>query len=114
MAYSFTSKEIFDALQKASERGVDVKIVLDKSQETDQYSVFRFAKHSPTIQVRIDRKTTGIFHHKVILIDEDIVIVGSYNFSNDAEYRNAENINLLKDKHIYDRYNEEFERFFFQ
>ena len=49
-------------------------------------------------------------HHKVIIIDKEIVITGSYNFTSSAERNNDENVVIFFDKQIAARYMEEFQR----
>jgi phosphatidylserine/phosphatidylglycerophosphate/cardiolipin synthase-like enzyme len=49
-------------------------------------------------------------HHKVLLIDGEFVITGSYNFSNNAELRNDENTLILYNPDIAGMYQAEFER----
>ena len=48
--------------------------------------------------------------HKVILIDDQIVITGSYNFSNNAKTRNDENTLIVHSPDIAAIYRQEFER----
>ncbi|AIL13856.1 hypothetical protein IM40_10855 (plasmid) [Candidatus Paracaedimonas acanthamoebae] len=40
----------------------------------------------------------GIAHNKIMIIDNDIVLSGSYNWTNAAETRNAENLLIIKDQ----------------
>ena len=49
-------------------------------------------------------------HHKVFIIDEKIVITGSYNFTANAERRNDENVVILFDEQIAQAYRDEFWR----
>ena len=49
-------------------------------------------------------------HHKVIIIDEKIVITGSYNFSQSAEERNDENVLFIHNAEVAETYLNEFER----
>ena len=49
-------------------------------------------------------------HHKVIIIDDETVITGSYNFSRNAERSNDENILIIKNKEIAREFNREFRR----
>lgn len=95
-AYSFTSAPIARALLNALERGVDVKVILDKSQYKEKgYSAARFFlnKHIP---VWIDYKP-AIAHNKIMVIDNKSVITGSFNFTRAAQERNAENVLLITD-----------------
>jgi phosphatidylserine/phosphatidylglycerophosphate/cardiolipin synthase-like enzyme len=52
----------------------------------------------------------GLMHHKLILIDDSIVITGSYNFTNSAETRNDENVIILFNTEAAARYLDEFWR----
>jgi phosphatidylserine/phosphatidylglycerophosphate/cardiolipin synthase-like enzyme len=88
--YSFTSPAIAKALADAKARGVNVEVILDKSQWTEKYSGATYlANHK--IPVLIDDKH-AIAHNKVMIIDGNTVITGSFNFTKAAEEKNAENV----------------------
>jgi phosphatidylserine/phosphatidylglycerophosphate/cardiolipin synthase-like enzyme len=53
---------------------------------------------------------TGRMHHKVMIIDQQIVITGSYNFTNSAETRNDENLLILFNPDIAAQFMAEFQR----
>jgi phosphatidylserine/phosphatidylglycerophosphate/cardiolipin synthase-like enzyme len=93
-AYSFTNADIAKALLDASKKGVDVKVVLDSSQETEKYSSATFLDNNK-IPLRIDHDF-AIAHSKVMIIDEENVITGSFNFTKAAEERNGENVLILR------------------
>ncbi|MCS6861777.1 MAG: phospholipase D family protein [Abditibacteriales bacterium] len=93
-AYSFTNRDIAAALRDAKRRGVDVEIVLDKSNETAQYSAATFTSNAG-IPTYIDDEH-AIAHNKVMIIDGETVITGSFNFTKAAENRNAENLLIIK------------------
>ena len=78
-AYSFTSAPIAKALLNAHKRGVKVEVILDKSQRTQQYSSATFL-HNQGIPVKIDAQH-AIAHNKVMIIDGETVITGSFNFT---------------------------------
>ena len=94
-AYSFTSHDIADALIAAATRGVDVAVIVDKSQTSERYSVLADLNDAH-LPVFIDY-CCAIAHNKVILIDEHRVLTGSYNFTKAAESKNAENLLVLDD-----------------
>jgi phosphatidylserine/phosphatidylglycerophosphate/cardiolipin synthase-like enzyme len=94
-AYSFTSKPIARAMMQAQKRGVRITAVLDKSNRTQKYSAATFLKNVG-IPVFIDDKH-AIAHNKVMIIDNRVVITGSFNFTMGAETRNAENLLILED-----------------
>jgi phosphatidylserine/phosphatidylglycerophosphate/cardiolipin synthase-like enzyme len=49
-------------------------------------------------------------HHKVFIIDQQIVALGSYNFSQSAEARNDENLIIVYNPVIAHQFVLEFER----
>jgi len=94
-AYSFTSQPIAQALIRAQKRGVKISAVLDKSNRSQKYSAATFLKNMG-IPVFIDDKH-AIAHNKIMIIDNRVVITGSFNFSKAAEDKNAENLLILDD-----------------
>ena len=107
MAYAFTSKPIAAALMEAHGRGVEVKILIDRSQLK--------AKHTQLldilqkgIAVFID-SAPGIAHNKVMIFDEKRVLTGSFNFSHGAETKNAENILFIQDPDLAQVYKKNWE-----
>ena len=93
-AYSFTSKDIAGSLLSAKKRGLDIQIILDKSQVGRKYSAATFFSNLG-FNVHIDTKH-AIFHDKVMIIDSNKVITGSFNFTKAAETKNAENLLILR------------------
>jgi phosphatidylserine/phosphatidylglycerophosphate/cardiolipin synthase-like enzyme len=93
-AYSFTSAPIAKAVVDAHKRGVQVKVILDKSQRTEKYSSADFLAHAG-VPVSIDAKHK-IAHNKVMIIDSETVITGSFNFTKSAEEGNAENLLIIR------------------
>ena len=80
-AYVFTDADILKAIAKAKERGVFVRAILDKGNETSRYAP-RLEGHC--IEALIDAGR-GIAHNKVIVIDGQHVITGSFNFTESAQ-----------------------------
>jgi phosphatidylserine/phosphatidylglycerophosphate/cardiolipin synthase-like enzyme len=113
MAYSFTSDPLGEAIRSRAAAGVSVSGVMDESQVMSnigtEYDAFRQAG----LQVRMDG-TEGLMHHKVIVIDRQIVVTGSYNFTASAEERNDENLIVIYDPAIAVEYYAEFQRVFAQ
>ncbi len=88
-AYTFTSKPIAQSFIRAKKRGVDIKVILDESQISSKYSVINELFYQK-IPVYIGYKP-AISHSKIMIIDEQKIITGSFNFSDSAQKRNAEN-----------------------
>lgn len=101
-AYSFTSVPIAKALLEAHKRGVNVQVILDKSQRTEKYSSATFL-HNSGIPTFIDA-AHAIAHNKVMVIDGQIVITGSFNFTKAAEESNAENLLVITDAELAGKY----------
>jgi len=97
-AYSFTSAPIAKALVDAHKRGVKVQAILDKSQRSEKYTSATFLRNAG-IPTFIDSKH-AIAHNKVMIIDREIVITGSFNFTKAAEDKNAENVLIIKNKEL--------------
>ncbi len=94
-AYSFTSKPIAVALVKAHNRGVDVQVVLDRSQKKERYTGATFLTNEG-ILVRIN-SNYSIMHNKFLVIDGKTVQTGSFNYTRSAAEKNAENVVLIND-----------------
>ncbi|MBU2777391.1 DUF1669 domain-containing protein, partial [Acidithiobacillus sp. CV18-2] len=85
---------IAKAALAAQKRGVEVRVLLDKSQRTQKYSEADFFANQG-INTRIDDQH-AIAHNKVMVIDDATVITGSFNFTKAAEQANAENLLVLR------------------
>ena len=101
-AYSITSYAIINQLINASKRGVKVKALLDSSNFSETKTIAEDFKKAG-IEVTLD-KVAGIAHNKVIIIDGHKVITGSFNFTEAADRRNAENIILINNDYIAHQY----------
>ena len=97
-AYSFTSVPIAKALVDAHKRGVSVEVILDKSQRTEKYSAATFLANN-RIPTYIDA-VHAIAHSKIMIIDKQTVVTGSFNFTRAAEEKNAENLLIIKSKEL--------------
>lgn len=94
-AFLITEKEITSALVNAKSRGVDVKIIIDAVSGRSNYT-----KHKILREAGILVKTenyAGKLHSKSIIVDDKYVVIGSMNFSNSGNYRNDENLIVIKD-----------------
>lgn len=100
--YSFTSIPIAQSLVAAKNRGIDIEILSDKSQLKSNGSVLPYLKNK-NIFIKIDY-LPAIAHNKIMIIDREIVITGSYNFTANAEKRNAENLLIIHDKTLAKNY----------
>jgi phosphatidylserine/phosphatidylglycerophosphate/cardiolipin synthase-like enzyme len=107
-AYSFTSTPIAKAIVLAHRRGVKVAAILDRSQRTARYSSATYLSNA-NVPVFIDA-AHAIAHNKIIIIDGKTVITGSFNFTKQAEEKNAENLLIVRDPEIAAQYTANWER----
>ncbi len=109
MAFSFTSQEMADMLGELAKRGVKVRCIFDRGQAASKFSKDEYLRGCG-VQIRLSPNRRGKMHHKVIIIDGETVCTGSYNFSNNAERSNDENIMILKNSALAREYIKEFKR----
>jgi phosphatidylserine/phosphatidylglycerophosphate/cardiolipin synthase-like enzyme len=108
MNFSFTRDDMGDALMASANAGVDVQGVFENTGSKTQYSELP-RLFCAGVDVRQDGNP-GILHHKVFVIDESVVLTGSFNFSNNAVESNDENIVIIRDADIAALYLDEFSR----
>jgi phosphatidylserine/phosphatidylglycerophosphate/cardiolipin synthase-like enzyme len=101
-AYWFTSAPIAKALVEAHKRGVKVEVNLDRSRTEMNHIQADFLVQSgvPTF---IDGKHVTA-HSKVIIVDGSVVITGSFNFTGQSEDQNVENMLVIRDRGIAEKY----------
>jgi phosphatidylserine/phosphatidylglycerophosphate/cardiolipin synthase-like enzyme len=108
MAFSFTSDPIGKAVQDAAKAGVQVSGVFETTGSETQYSEYgKFKK------LKMDVLQDGnpyVMHHKVFIIDGATVIFGSFNFSNNADQDNDENLLIVDDPQMAQAFEAEFQR----
>lgn len=88
MTFSLTDIETGDTIIQKAKSGVAVDGIFDRWLAAGQYSLFNKFKEAK-LEVRKDGNE-ALMHHKVILIDNDTLITGSYNYSQNAEANNNE------------------------
>jgi len=104
--YIFTDREIAIPLVKAHERGVKVRLYLDKDQVDYKYSQSRFLVQKG-IKTRIS-SNNYIMHNKFAIIDNRILLTGSYNWTFSANHRNDENLMVIDDPEIIEIFQNQF------
>jgi len=108
MVMLITHDELADALISAHNRGVEIKIIIDDdwlySSGSDYQKIL-----DAGMDIRGDERG-GLMHHKVMIIDGYVIVVGSYNWSASAEGSNDENVLIIESLVVADEYLEEFNR----
>jgi phosphatidylserine/phosphatidylglycerophosphate/cardiolipin synthase-like enzyme len=113
LAYSFTNDEFGQILIRKPGGGLEVSGVMEEEQVNSNQGT----EFDPLSQAGIDVKLDGnteLMHHKVFIIDGEVVILGSYNFSQNAEIRNDENSLIIFNSEIANLFLQEFQRIYFQ
>lgn len=90
--YSFTSRDIAKSLHNAQKRGVNVRIILDGGRAKNSISSYIFFRKNNLNQKLVE----PTMHNKFAIIDEKLLITGSYNWTVSAEKRNFENILFIR------------------
>ncbi len=110
LAFSFTDDETGAAMVDLHRRGVSVKVVMEKRNAEGLGSEYGTLEAAGVPILRDDNCYTA--HNKFIVIDDQIVITGSYNFTNRAENINDENLVIISDPTLARLYTAEFNRLY--
>ena len=94
-AYGFTSCTIIEALVRAKKRGAEVRVLLDKSNAHQSKAAVISYLRAAGIEPKIDAPP-GIAHRKVIIVDRNIVLSGSMNFTCAPKKRNVEVVEVTR------------------
>lgn len=108
LAFSFTLDGLGDMALQRAQAGVEVGGVFEGSGVTNEFSEFRRLKEAG-LDVLLDGNPWNL-HHKVIVIDDRVSIFGSFNFSNNADRENDENLLIVEDVGLARAFEEEYQR----
>ncbi len=104
--FSFTQDDLGEELRKARQRGVEINVLFESLLAKGRGSEFQsFLRHGICAETDANK---GMMHHKFMIIDRSIVITGSTNFSHNGLFTNDENILIIHDKAIAEKYFSEF------
>lgn len=97
LAYSFQAPEIMQALTDAGKRGVKVRVVVDKKRNlaASNQKALRFVTANG-VELRTNDRF-NIHHDKTIIVDSEIVLTGSFNFTASAGSANSENVVVIRE-----------------
>jgi phosphatidylserine/phosphatidylglycerophosphate/cardiolipin synthase-like enzyme len=107
-AFSFSSPALTDALLQAHERGVKVAVILDKSERMEGLTPGAILSNAG-IPVYLDGKH-AIANNRVIVIDRQILLTGSFNYNSASEEMNAENLLILTSKDLAALYRDNWQK----
>ena len=108
MVFSLTAGGIAQALGEAMQRGVTVRGVFERGNASSLFSQYPSLK-ALGMDVLLDGNPDQM-HHKVFIVDDRVVMTGSYNYSSSAEHANDENVLIVDDARLAQAYASEFRR----
>ena len=108
MAFSFTDDDMGGSILQQAKNGVSVAGIFEQRGSLTEYSEFPIL-YCNGLSVRLDGNPRTM-HHKVLIIDRQIVVTGSYNFSSNADNSNDENVIMIDNSQIAGEYLKEFDR----
>lgn len=97
LIYSFTLDELAEALIGKHKEGIDVKIIMDKGQAGGRWSVDEKLEEAGINVKRLRGSKSGYMHIKMIIVDNTLM-TGSYNWSKNATYKSDENFLVITDE----------------
>ena len=108
--YDFTSGDIAEALVNAKNRGVKIRLVMDKKQAEKEGSLYGFLKDEGFDVLLLKGRVDGDMHNSFVIFDNKLVLTGSYDWTEYAEKFNYENAILTDEKAVVEMYQNEFKR----
>jgi len=111
LAYSFTADRLAEAMLQQAQAGVEISGVFDRSQVRGNTGGEFARLNAAGLDVRL-ANTPNLMHHKVLIIDRQIVAVGSYNFTRSAEEYNDENMVIIANANLAEQYMQIYEALF--
>lgn len=106
--FTISDDTLSDAIFKAHQRGVNVRVITDNDKSNDLGSdVDELSQKG--VPVRMDR-TDNHMHHKFAVFDQTTLLNGSFNWTRSASRYNQENILVIGDVRVLERFNQEFDR----
>ena len=110
LAYSFASRDIAERLEAADDDGLDVIVICEDSKAYTDGGGQCGPLSESGVQVYVDGYPDNLMHEKVIILDDSVVIAGSYNFTRSADKRNDEQVLVIQSKDIAKLFLAEFDK----
>lgn len=108
-AFIFTAGELAEALYKAKERGVGIRIIVDLRQMEKRYPALEFLNEGGFDLQFLTGNIGGVMNNTFAIFDGKTVVSGSYNWTEYAEKFNYENALFIDGPDVVKRFQEEFE-----
>lgn len=108
-AFTFTAGDIAEALYQAKERGVDIRVIIDQTQNAKLYPVIEFLKEERFDLQFLTGNIGGSMNNAFAIFDDKLLVTGSYTWTEYAEKFNYENAIFIDEPDVVERYKKEFE-----
>jgi len=108
-AFTFTSGDIAEALYQAKERGVEVRVIINQTQDAKGYPVLRFLKEEGFDLQFLKGNVGGSMNNAFAIFDDKLLVTGSYTWTEYAEKFNYENAIFIDESDVVEKYKNEFE-----
>jgi len=108
-AFTFTSGDIAEALYQAKERGVEVRVIIDQTQDAKSYPVLRFLEEEGFDLQFLKGNVGGSMNNAFAIFDDKLLVTGSYTWTEYAEKFNYENAIFIDESDVVEKYKNEFE-----
>jgi phosphatidylserine/phosphatidylglycerophosphate/cardiolipin synthase-like enzyme len=105
--FTISDDRIRNVLLDAWNRGLEIRILTDNFKVFDEGSDIEFLFDNG-IPVKVDN-TENHMHHKFMIVDDEIVLTGSYNWTRSAEKYNQENVVSIRNVTVAEQFISEFE-----
>ena len=110
LAYSFASRDIAERLEAADKDGLDVIVICEDSKAYTDGGGQCGPLSEAGLQVYVDGSEDTLMHEKVIILDNKVVIAGSYNFTRSADKRNDEQVLVISNGDVAELFLQEFDK----
>jgi len=109
--YRFNNERLARALDEARQRGVRIRLVVDRGKYEESKSTQKLLSKGrfPFRVARGPRGAGSKMHHKFAILDGTVVVTGSYNWTLESEEQNYENALVLREPELVKAYGPEFE-----
>jgi hypothetical protein len=107
--FTFTRDSIAQAILEAHQRGVKIRCIGDDGNSKVKGSDVRLLA-SIGIPCKTDNNLRFHMHNKMAIIDNSVVITGSFNWTSQAVNKNQDNILFIEDKNIAGQYTEYYNK----
>ncbi len=106
--FTITDDRLAESILEAHARGVAVRIITDNEKAFDQGSDVERLQ-AAGVQLKVDQ-TPFHMHHKFALVDRQLLLTGSYNWTRGAARDNLENFIITSERRLVEPFLEVFER----